>query len=134
MPVSRTRVCPVCDTEKATPAAFRDPGEVGSGRPPKVCYECRTKHVDLQLLQQENVERRFENREYRRTLAARSPLEVLCDQWDAHPHDRKVCPPIGGCGRYLHVAAFHTNTHQKDGLAPICAECAAEARALRANA
>ncbi|MDR6868755.1 hypothetical protein J2Y69_003379 [Microbacterium resistens] len=131
MPVSRTRVCPLCDFEKATPSAFRDPGETGAGRPPKVCHECRTKHVDLQLHQQANVTRRFENREYRRSLAARSSLSVLLDRWAAHPDDRKTCPPIGGCGRRLHVSNFHTNAHQKDGLAPICRRCAADARTLR---
>ncbi|AWY04884.1 hypothetical protein PBI_FLOOF_48 [Microbacterium phage Floof] len=131
MPVSLTRICPICQTEKATPSAFRDPGETGAGRPPKVCYECRTKDVSLQLRQQENVAHRFENREYRRGLAARTDAQVIRDMAAAHPFDRKTCPPVGGCGRIKSTAAFHLNVHQKDGLAPICAECSADAAALR---
>ncbi|AWY05735.1 HNH endonuclease [Microbacterium phage Gretchen] len=131
MPVSLTRICPVCKTEKATPSAFRDPGETGAGRPPKVCFECRSKDVGLQLRHLENIANRPQLREYRRQLAARTSAEVLRDRLLAHPLDIKRCPPVGGCGVSKSTADFHTNTHQVDGLSPICAECSADAAALR---
>lgn len=134
MPVSRTRICPVCITEKATPADFRDPGETGAGRPPAVCAACRSTSPALRAQQAKNVEQRQAGREYREALANRSGLQVLRDQWAAHPQGMKTCPPVGGCGRRLFTAAFYINTHQVDGLSPICAECHSEAAELRRNA
>lgn len=131
MPVSLTRVCPSCNTEKATPADFRDPGESGAGRPPKVCAECRASSPALQLQQQRNVERRAKGRAYRAELADRPSSLVIEEMLHAHPMDMKLCPPVGGCGARKHLSEFHLNTHQVDGLAPVCASCSREAAALR---
>ncbi|WP_336628479.1 MULTISPECIES: hypothetical protein [unclassified Microbacterium] len=134
MPVSRTRVCPSCNVEKNTPADFRDRGETGAGRPPKVCRRCRRKSPALREQQARNVERRELGRSYRHDLASRDVLQLIADQWAAHPHDIKTCPPVGGCGLTKPTADFHTNVHQMDALSPICAECCRKAAELRRTA
>ena len=131
MPAQLTRTCPGCNTERATPADFRDVGEANVGRPPGICRVCRVASPALQARQAANVARRRHGRELQASYALRAPALVVAARALSHPDDLKVCPPVAGCGEALPFSAFGVGAHQYDGLATVCLSCAAEAEALR---
>lgn len=129
-PALAANPCSVCKKAKA-PAAFRDPGDVRRGRPPKTCATCRAKSPALQAEHARNVAYRPENRrKHREDYAARTPAQTLADRARIHPDGLKRCPSPSGCGFLLPLEDFAEDTHQAAGLASLCRSCSTTAHHL----
>ena len=123
MPAQLTRTCPGCNTERATPEGFREPGETGAGRPPVFCRVCRVDSPELQARHARAVAKREGSRDRARAWGRRSEAELLTARDAAHPDGLKVCPARSGCGDALPFSAFAPAPYQPDALESVCIEC-----------
>jgi len=133
MPASLTRTCPRCENDRLI-AEFRDEADVSTGRPPKVCRYCRAEDPALQARQIQNRTRRPVARATWADRRARSDREIAATRNDLRPDGIKWCPEISGCGQYLPLSEFTPDRSQLDGLASMCASCAADYARLHADA